>query len=519
MPLFPVLASRNRLPHWGTIAKWHLGLCEPVQVLLCPKPDHWRENLKNPRFILLITSDQQRADSLGTYGSKTARSPHLDALGAEGTVFERAYCSNSICIPSRACIVTGRYPHQHGVEYMEDVVDDTPGLPPWETTFMERLQRAGIRTAAFGKMHLYPLPPRGFDEMKLTGGQGARWEVSSGSPLGPGPLGEEYASWLDQKRPGAYESIYAQRRTEEYKRHRSAVTSVLSFDEYVDTWTADNTIDYFRRHRDSTSPIFAWCGFCNPHAPYDAPKPYDSMYDPAKMTISDTFMRDMSDRPAHYMKRQGISGKNLTPDMLKRIMAYYFGLCTMVDDLCGRIFNQLKAMGIWEETLVIFTTDHGELLGDYGLFNKNCFFESVINVPLIIKPAGGHPAVRRTKGMAELIDIAATVLQSAGIEKPPFMEADSLLPVMEGKSPGKGLILSEYTEGDRSRKGKCVRTARYKYNFWMPGSEEELYDMDTDPLETRNIAGDPAYAGILSDMRVKMISRLTDSEKPLLGPG
>ena len=468
---------------------------------------------KTPKFILLITSDQQRIDTLGVYGSKTAKSPHLDRLASEGTVFERAYCNNSVCIPSRASIATGRYTHQHGVEYMEDVVDSTPGLPAREKTFMECLQEIGIKTAAFGKMHLYPLPPRGFDERKLTGGQGARWDAADGSPLGPGPLGSEYAEWLEKRRPGAYELIYEQRRSDEYKKYKSAVTSVLKFEEYVDTWTAGNTIEYFRKHKDSKTPVFAWCGFCNPHTPFDAPKPYDTMYDPAKIEIPATFKLDMSDRPAFYMERQKIASGGLSPELLKRMKAYYLGLCTMIDDLSGRIFDNLKELGIWDETLVIFTTDHGELMGDYGLFNKNCFFEPVINVPLLIKPAGETPNCRKTAGLCELMDIAPTILDYAGIEKPAGMPAESLRPAVEGRSFGKELILSEYMEGDRKRRGKCIRTERYKYIFWLPGKEEELYDLNKDPEERKNLSRSGEYSGIVSEMRVKMQAKLSSSER------
>ena len=468
---------------------------------------------KTPRFILLITSDQQRIDTLGVYGSKTATSPHLDRLASEGTVFERAYCNNPVCIPSRSCIATGRYAHQHGVEYMEDAVDNTPGLPPWEKTFMERLQEKGIRTGAFGKMHLYPLPPKGFDEMKLTGGQGARWEVSDGSPLGPGPLGREYAEWLEKKRPGAYELIYKQRRSEEYKKYKSAVTSVLKFEEYIDTWTAGNTIEYFRRHKDSKVPVFAWCGFCNPHTPFDAPKPYDTMYDPGKIDLPETFKLDLSDRPSFYSERQKIASGGITPELLKRMKAYYLGLCTMIDDLSGRIFESLKDIGIWDETLVIFTTDHGELLGDYGLFNKNSFFEPVIKVPLLVKPAGKKPKCRKASGLCELIDIAPTMLDYAGIKKPAGMPAESLRPAIEGGTAGKELILSEYMEGDRKRRGKCIRTESYKYIFWLPGNEEELYDLEKDPEERKNLSCSAGSSGIISEMRVKMLAKLCASER------
>jgi len=142
--------------------------------------------------IILITTDQQRYDTLGINGSHPLVStPHIDALAGPGVHFTNAYSQNTVCVPSRACLQTGRYTHQHGVTYMENVVDDTPGLPDWELTFMEHLQAHGYHTGATGKIHMYPA--KGFDWQRLCGGKGQRWLVSEGSPLGPGPLGPVYA--------------------------------------------------------------------------------------------------------------------------------------------------------------------------------------------------------------------------------------------------------------------------------------------------------------------------------------
>lgn len=142
---------------------------------------------QNRPNILLIAGDQQRYDTLGINGNSLMRTPHLDELAHQDVNFDRAYVTNPVCAASRACIQTGRYTHQHGVEYMETVVDNTLGLPPWEVTFMERLQVAGYHTAAFGKMHKYSA--KGSHESKLSGGQGARWDRPYGSPLGVSPLG------------------------------------------------------------------------------------------------------------------------------------------------------------------------------------------------------------------------------------------------------------------------------------------------------------------------------------------
>ncbi len=479
--------------------------------------------------ILLITSDQQRYDTLGVNGNPLIRTPHLDCLAREGTNFQQAFVTNPICIPSRACLQTGRYPHQHGVEHMEFVVDETPGLPAWEVTFMERLQVSGYRTGAFGKMHMYP--PKGFHEQKLSGGQGARWDRSSGSKLGPGPLGNEYAVWLEERHPGGYEAIYEQRRQPEYRQHGSAVQSVLPVEEYVDTWVAENTMDFIRHHANEEQPFFAWCGFLNPHTPLDAPAPYDQMYDPDTMPIPTTFLADVSDRPDFYAKRQNGFRNNPDKAKLRRMIAHYYGLCTMLDDLCGRIFDTLKAERLWDNTLIIYMSDHGDLMGDFGMSGKGNFLDGSIHVPLIVKaPADprldGVRSESNTKakraesvvGLVEHFDVAATILDYAGVAKPTSMSAESLRPLVEGNGAGKAQVLCEFTENDRSYKGKCLRTTRYKYILWTPGRMEELYDMQVDPLEERNLIDQPDYQEIAVEMRRRMIEQLMITEKPLMTP-
>ena len=475
--------------------------------------------------ILLITSDQQRYDTLGVNHNPLLRTPHLDRLAQQGVNFDRAYVTNPVCVASRACIQTGRYTHQHGVEYMENVVDNTPGLPPWEITFMERLQLAGYRTAAFGKMHMYPA--KGFHESKLSGGQGARWDQPYGLPLGPSPLGPDYAAWLEARHPGAFAAIHEQRRQSEYLENNSAVTSVLPLDEYVDTWVAQNCIDFVARQQGSQQPFFLWCGFLNPHTPLDAPAPYDRLYDPDDLPIPDTFLANVSDRPAFYSQRQQRFRQEAPTEArrrMRRMLAFYYGLCTMLDELCGRLFDALHETDFWDNTLVLYTSDHGDMMGDFGMTGKSNFMEGSIHVPLIAKPPGaGGDATNRVRNdqsrvgdLVEVMDVAATVLDYAGVPRPEQMEARTLRPLIEGNGVGKSRVLCEYTSNDRALKGKCLRTERYKYVIWTPGREEELYDMEVDPQERHNLVADPESASILGELRTHLLEQLMQSERPLL---
>ena len=451
--------------------------------------------------ILLITTDQQRLDSIGCYGSRQVRTPNIDALAARGTRFDSAYIQNPVCIPSRACIQTGRYTHQHGLTYMETVVDTTPGLPPWEKTFMERLQASGYRTAAFGKIHM--MPERGFHHMRVCGGKGARWTQSAGLPIGPGPLGPHYAAWLEARHPGGYELIYQQRQEPEYKKYKTAVVNVLPLGEYVDYWVAQNTIDYLSAS--PSTPFFVQCGFCGPHGPIDPPRPYDSLYPFDQVELPPNVGVDAGGQPRSY-----------TPEweaMLRRWISYYWGLVTLIDDQVGRIMSTLTELGLWENTLVIYVTDHGEMLGEHGHLGKGNFTEAVIHAPLIVAPPGSRQGPSETDGLVETMDIAPTVMDYAGAPIPEDMQATSLRPLLEGRGQGKEAILCEYTTNDRLRCGKCVRTKRHKYAFWGAGEPEQFFDLESDPLERRDLIDEPEWQDEITAHRRLMLGMLMDSSQ------
>ena len=449
--------------------------------------------------IVLITTDQQRYDTLGCLGAEWMKTPHLDALAQRGVVFRRAYAQNPVCIPSRACIQTGRYTHQHGVQYMETIIDDTPGLPAWEITFMERLQAAGYRTAAYGKIHM--MPEKGFHELQVNGGKGGRWTKSAGLPIGLGPLGRDYAAWLEERHPGGYEKIYEQRRRPEYKAHKSAIVNVLPLEDYVDYWTPQNTIDFVTRDHDR--PFFVWCGFCGPHGPVDPPKPYDEVYP----------MDEVEFPPNYHLNRDGSPRETTAEEdeVARRFIAYYWGLVTLIDDQVGAIVKALEQKGILDNTLVIFTSDHGEMMFDFGRLGKGNFTEPVTRMPLILLPPGGKPAVSDVDGLVETYDIAPTVLDYANAEIPSNMSATSLRPVIDGEGSTKEAVFCEYMRNDRSHTGVCVRTERYKYAYWSAGMPEEFYDLWEDPHERRNAIDDPAYRAEIERHRVLVIDRFMGS--------
>jgi arylsulfatase len=471
----------------------------------------------SPPNILLITTDQQRYDALGST-DPLVQTPHLDRLAATGTAFRRGYVQNPVCIPSRACIQTGRYVHQHGVDHMAEVIGDTPGLPPWETTVMERLQRAGYATAAFGKIHM--LPPKGLDETGLTMGKGARWTVAEGSPLGPSQLGPVYAEWLERRHPGATEALYAQRRQPEYREQATAIVNVLPADEYVDAWIAEQTRDYLDRPHER--PFFLWCGFCGPHPPYDPPEPYAGRYRPDDMPLPRLLRARQQgvegNRPGRFDRPDGEA-------LVRKITAYYWAMVTCIDDMVGRIMATLTRRGLWENTLVIFTSDHGDMLGDFGKLGKENFTEPVVRVPYLLVPPGGAPdhggagEPRYFDGLVEHVDLAPTMLDYAGIPQPAALPGVSLRPILEAEDPsdaafpGKGAVLCEYVPGHQRWRSTCLRTEHYKYVFSGADRPAEFYDLQEDPDELVNVAGDPAYRQEVQRHAELLLSRLSETQQ------
>ncbi len=457
--------------------------------------------------VLLITTDEQRYDTLGVTGNPIVRTPHIDALANKGVLFTSAFTQNPVCIPARACIQTGRYTHQHGLRFQESAhIDTTPGLPPWERVFMERMQWAGYYTAAFGKLHMYP--EKGFHEMQVTGGKGARWSKSGGDPHGLGPLGPQYAYWLEQKHPGAYEAIYKQRRQPEYRESGQAITFCLPLEEYVDYWIMENTVKFLTRP--PQEPFFVWCGFCSPHSPYDTPAPYDTLYRPDDIAL-----------PANFNVNTDGSPRPTTPeeDLRRRnIIAHYWGLVSLIDDMVGRISDAMTKHGLWDNTMVIYATDHGCHMGDFGMGGKGTFYDIIIHVPLIAVLPDSYPkAPSRIDEMVETMDIAPTILDYTKTPIPDVMSATSLRLLLEGKGKGKELILCEFTNGTRTRDGKCLRTRRYKYNIHRGANPTEaFFDLEKDPLERKNVVDDPSYRDELARHRLLLIERLMSTEQPYL---
>jgi arylsulfatase A-like enzyme len=491
--------------------------------------------------ILLITSDQQRADCFG-FENPRIRTPHIDGLARRGTRFAACITPNLVCQPSRASMLTGLLPLTHGV--WDNGVDLDPALGA--QGFAGTLARAGYDTAFIGKAHFstkatfvatgtpecsksqahygsrWRGPYMGFDHVELA----VLGHVDNPCPLERPPAGA-YERWLLGQLPGdAVERLY---RTSLAPVTGAAQTwhSALPAAWHSTSWVADRAIAWLRG-RAAAQPFCAWVSFPDPHQPFDCPAPWSFLYDPADMPLPAHRVNDAASRPWwHKATLEGVP-RLADPAMrdlrarvsriphqsdaqLAAMTANYYGMISHIDHHVGRMLDALEAGGLLQDTLVIFTTDHGEMLGNHGYYLKGPWpFEDLLRVGLVA--AGpGVAAGRVVPEPVSTLDLAATFYEYAGTAAPFALQGRSLKPLLGGAAEVREAAWSEW-HVHPSRCGiglqlRTVRTATHKCTFELASGAGELYDLVNDPQEMHNLFDDPGYARVRKEMEELMRAR------------
>ena len=461
--------------------------------------------------ILFIMSDDHAAHAISAYGSAINRTPHLDRLATEGALLRNCFAVNSICTPSRATILTGQYSHRNGVPVFNH-------LDPARTTVARRLQDAGYYTAMLGKWHLGS-DPQGFDYWNILPGQG------------------RYNDPVLYDRDG-------------YRIYRGYVTDVLT----------DLALDVLR-HRPADKPFFLMCHHKAPHREWTPSEKYrrefatrtipepatlwdnfsgrtDALREQRQSVFFDLTRRDLKLEPPADLsgaERQRWLGEKptsveierdgakvtLTGDALsrwkyQRYLQDYLGCVQSVDDSVGRILEWLDANGLRENTLVIYTSDHGFFLGDHGLYDKRFMYEPSIRMPFLARWPAGIKAGTRADALAINCDFAPTFLELAGLPTPPDMQGRSLVPVLAGQKPADWRDAFYYRyyhdpghHDTRAHYG--IRTETHKLIHYWRKDQWELYDLVKDPLEMNNLYENAAARDVVR--RLKM--RLADLKREL----
>ncbi len=472
--------------------------------------------------ILLIMTDQQRYDSLGCYGADWVQTPNLDRLASEGTLFENCYVNNTVCTPSRASLLTGKHLPGHGVYQLHDI------LPEDEVLFPKRLQQLGYTTALFGKLHvsgrLYEAnqrhPNDGFDiyEWCLEGSIHLDSEFNG------------YSKWLQKHHPEFYRELN--------EKGRDLLHIPQEY--HVTHWAAKRTIDFINQHGNS-QPFFCMMSVFDPHNPYaDYPEEMRDYVD--ETTLPEPFLReDAEDRPfgirqeMHHSYLGDIDA--MTAEDFRKMRLGYYASIALIDREVGRVLTALEESGSADNTIVIFTSDHGDMLGDRNLLVKGAFFyDACTKVPLIMRQPQTPKGIR-TPQLVQLHDLAATVLAAAGMQED---ELKSIMPASQSLHPllaGVDEPLHDYAvccyrnTGINDRgvywdppiHATMIRDEHYKLNFYHADSacgrphEGELYDMLQDPQEGSNVWDDPEYRNVRVEMTEKLLHWLFQQELQVAG--
>lgn len=472
--------------------------------------------------IWMITTDQMRADAMG-FENKAVLTPVLDALAAEGTVFSKAYCASPVCTPSRASIFTGRYPHVHGAWNIGISLDEK------EVTLCDHLKPLGYRTVGVGKMHFRPQCKTDFSHEAEEVAFRDRGREVDGTYYGfdehhisEDNMVGEYLEWLRER-----DSAAADRFDRDRFRTKDAVGDVWESDipaELHQTyWMAEKSIEAIQGH-EGDQPLFLWTSFVDPHHPFNPPKVYSDLYEGREeIVVPSANQNEPLLRPEHLL-RQGERGywpgggeaHALSEAHLTRLTRNYYAMITFIDEQIGRIMEAWKRKGIYDNVLVVFTSDHGELLGDHGLMYKGPFFyEGLTRIPMIVRGPGIAKG-KRTDALMEHVDIVPTLLGAIGKERSYGVQGVSQLEVIQGLKPlARESAMTAYDAHDRGIHAKCLRTERYKLIVFAREAYGELFDLQDDPAESRNLFFEPAFAEVKQRLMEILIQRLIQDQDPL----
>jgi arylsulfatase A-like enzyme len=443
--------------------------------------------------ILFIMSDDHAAHALSAYGSKVNKTPQLDRIAREGVRFTHCFVTNSICTPSRAAILTGKYSHVNGVT----VFNAFDGRQP---TFPKLFRAAGYQTAVIGKWHLFS-DPTGFDY----------WNVLPGQGLYHDPVMIEMGK---------------------EKKHEGYATDLIT----------DFSIDWLEK-RDRSKPFLLLSHHKAPHREWSPSPAHASLYEDEDLPLPETFdddyrgrsraaaeatMRIERDFTRTDLKRDPPPG--LTPAELKRwnyqrYMKDYLRCVASIDDNVGRLLDYLESSGLARNTVVVYTSDQGFFLGDHGWYDKRFMYEESLRMPLLIRFPPLIAAGRVEDSMVLNVDFAPTLLELAGIAIPADMQGRSFLPLLKGEKPADWRTSMyyryyHYPEHHRVQPHYGVRTRRHKLIYFDRLDEWELFDLEKDPREMRNVHAEPEYAPVVAELErelARLRAELEDDDS-YLGP-
>jgi len=440
--------------------------------------------------VLLIMSDQHKRSCMGAYGDLVAHTPNLDALAQKSVRFTDAYCANPVCTPSRASLMTGLYSHNHEAQ------DNTRAYAAKHKTMAHHFGAAGYSTALIGKMHWVDAQTHGFDYriefnewFQYLGPKTAVYADELGRPNSGSGQPEIDDLWRDFGDPWKD----ARHKDEREGAVHVGRVSLLEEKDHFDSFVARESIRFLHRHRSEDGPFFLVSSFLKPHDPFMPSARFAEMYKRDDMKLPPSWGKaDLASLPEEVVKSIQYNGP--TPEVrdeakAKQHMAYYYANLAQMDDCVGQVLQALQETGHDRDTIIVYTSDHGEMLGDLGLWQKFEFYEGSCGVPLLIHVPDGVAGVVSTP--LSQVSISATLTELCGVHQLQPNDGRSFAGLVRNPDrPGsQGPAFAEYALGTPRAK-YMVRDGDWKYTFWQH-DREELYNLKSDPAELRNVAADP----------------------------
>lgn len=427
--------------------------------------------------IMMVYCDQLNARFLGLYGNSDIKTPHLDSLAEKGFVYDNAYCNNPICTPSRMSILTGLYPSTHGYYGLY-------GKEPRNLTSMFKyFSELGYRTGALGKLHT----PRYWVERESDYVYDEFLEF---------PKYLEGAGWYDDNDNRFHDGVV------------SGKPSKLPYEHSCESVLAKLTLRFANQQVERNEkikpdePWFAWVSFARPHQPYTPSEPFASMYNPDEINLPP--VSDSEKEKVREMRSE------ISESRLRDCVAAYMGLVSQIDHSIGRIVDGLKENGQLDNTIMIFTTDHGDFAGEHGLYSKigGISYRAVTRVPLFFVDFR-NPLIGRSDHLIESVDVFPTICDMAGFEIPDTVQGLSFLNHMQGED--RELRESALTENVHR---KALATKRFRYVSNLEGEKNELYDLMNDPYELINLIDSEEYRSVAAELSDSLLKRVSQARKP-----
>lgn len=477
--------------------------------------------------ILLIMADQMKATASHLYGNSFCHTPSMERLAGQGVLFENAFTPHPLCVPARISLWTGQYPHAHGGRRNETL------MPAGAVHAFQIWKEAGYHAGLIGKNHCFGRP----EDLALfdTWCEIGHYGLPAGAPARGMP-------WF---RPvEAIEAAHAVRRNMPRQTpHFGYATSDFPLQDYSTGLVAGQTVRFLEQHR--RDPFALWVSFPDPHTPYEAPQRYAGMFPPDKLELPPWREDEFDDAPErNRVLHQMLGIQRDPPEDIYSALSVYYGMVRFLDDGLGQILAALDALGLRQNTIVIFCADHGDFAGEHQMMRKGgLFYDCLTRVPLIISWPGQIPAGQVDRSMANLVDVVPTLLQLQGLEIPRAMQGRPLptvtntaprdaafaeygaggppftlahlaaLPEPTGLAASKASLQWREAEGRR----KMVRTRKWKYVHDPMGDKDELYHLPDDPWELTNLVDNPAHRDLIGELRSRLLawSIATEDARPV----